>query len=877
MIALSGRARWSCSLAAIAIAAHAAPLRAQSAEEGSKDAADIVVTGVFSARSIEDAPISITAITGEDLAKQVPVSSADVLRSVPGVFVNSSLGEIRNVVFSRGVSANSLDGAGGYYYVSLQEDGLPVEAVTYTNFGPDYFSRPDLMLDHVEALRGGTATVTGSNAPGGIFNYVSRNGKSHPGIELQGKLGLEGDGRNPYYRADAYAGGAVGNDLYYAVAGFYRRSDGARNPGYPMNDGGQVRANLMWDYGSGKLTVDAKYLDDHNGWFEFIPAFGYKDPKIARGFSNYSSVLPPAAPHSFTNPDGTKDTWDGSNLVHSQTYSAGLKWQQDLAPGVRLVNSARYSDNKTHWNTGALIFPLTLDDAFAHILVGTFGTPGTITYRLHGSSAIAAQVSSVSGFDHTVTVNNLPNQNVLQNGVLTQLAIAQRNRSQTFQDQLTLSAELGSHLLAIGGYFAHSKVRQVSGGSGFGLATLTEQPQLFDITITTPGGSVLRVTDPSGFGAQGSGVLDGDGFHGTQEQLSAFAGDTWQISEAFSIDGGVRFEHIAYDITNLTLSGAAPVNGGAGYDNDPLTLWDNGANTYGVPVNTRRSFNFWNYTAAANYRVSDNLQVYTRYTSGRKAGDFGTIGAIDTPDEVATQFPAPQKIQQVEVGIKYSDTGLRIAAFPFYSKLSRVGDTQTFIDNNTRFYTPATVYGTIETYGIEVDADADLGRAFNLRTALTLQDPRASGFGTWLHNSVTNLPADDVLVSTPDGDADNNPKFMSRTTLTWMPSDTFEAFLTHSYTGKRAANRANAFYLPGFSTFDLGASVDLTAQFKVQANVNNLFNQFGVMSWARTGGFFNSLDRQGLTKADVTANPDGLLEVVPIQPRSFWITATYAF
>ena len=222
----------------------------QAGEVTGADRADqeIIVTGVFSATSIERAPISVTAVTEEVLQRQAPISSADALKSVPGVFVNSSLGEIRNIVFSRGVSARSLEAAGGYFYVSLQEDGLPVEPVTATNFGPDYFSRLDLMNNRIEALRGGTAVVTGANAPGGIFNYISKTGKSAPGTQFQFKLGLEGDGKSPLYRFDAYTGGQIADsDVYYAIGGFYRVSDGARYPGYKLNKGGQIRGNLLWD------------------------------------------------------------------------------------------------------------------------------------------------------------------------------------------------------------------------------------------------------------------------------------------------------------------------------------------------------------------------------------------------------------------------------------------------------------------------------------------------------------------------------------------------------------------------------------------------------------------------------------------------------
>src|SRR5262245_10742365 len=59
---------------------------------------EVVVTGVFSRSNLEDAPIAITALDADQLREQIPNSAADLLKNVPGVFVNSSLGEIRNVV-----------------------------------------------------------------------------------------------------------------------------------------------------------------------------------------------------------------------------------------------------------------------------------------------------------------------------------------------------------------------------------------------------------------------------------------------------------------------------------------------------------------------------------------------------------------------------------------------------------------------------------------------------------------------------------------------------------------------------------------------------------------------------------------------------------
>src|SRR5205814_10691807 len=96
---------------------------------------EVVVTGVFDKRKKMEASVAITTVNDKQISKLALTSAADLLKNVPGVYVNSSLGEIRNTVYSRGVSVGSNDGASGYYYVSMQEDGLPVTNATYGNYG----------------------------------------------------------------------------------------------------------------------------------------------------------------------------------------------------------------------------------------------------------------------------------------------------------------------------------------------------------------------------------------------------------------------------------------------------------------------------------------------------------------------------------------------------------------------------------------------------------------------------------------------------------------------------------------------------------------------------------------------------------------------
>jgi iron complex outermembrane recepter protein len=178
-------------------------------DENNKDLDEIIVTGVFDKRTKMESSVAISTLNSKQMSVLAVTSAADLLRNIPGVYVNNSRGEIANTVYSRGISANSIDNASGYYYVSMQEDGLPLMNV---NFGTDNYLRADITTERLEAVRGGTASILGANAPGGIFNYVSKTGGRTTQGEIRARYGLEGDGKNPFYRMDANVGGPLSKD-----------------------------------------------------------------------------------------------------------------------------------------------------------------------------------------------------------------------------------------------------------------------------------------------------------------------------------------------------------------------------------------------------------------------------------------------------------------------------------------------------------------------------------------------------------------------------------------------------------------------------------------------------------------------------------------
>lgn len=279
------------------------------------------------------------------------------------MFVNSSLGEIRGMVYSRGISADSSDGATGQYYVSMQEDGLPITNIAFGNYNASYFNRPDATLQRVEAVRGGSASITSSNSPGGAFNYISRTGSARAGGEIRTRFGLEGRGE-PHYRADLVYGGPLGRTGWvYSIGGFYRHAVGHRPAdGYPMNNGFVTRGNLFKDYGRGSVKIYGKYMDDRNHWYEYLLARDPQNPKQFPGLSRYSTNLLPKSSHQYPREsDTTFGTFDTADAVRSRQRYVGIDWKHEFGDGWSLSHNVKFSRSWADWNSSAGVTPRSLE------------------------------------------------------------------------------------------------------------------------------------------------------------------------------------------------------------------------------------------------------------------------------------------------------------------------------------------------------------------------------------------------------------------------------------------------------------------------------------------------------------------------------------
>ncbi|MGC1524065.1 MAG: TonB-dependent receptor, partial [Steroidobacteraceae bacterium] len=128
---------------------------------------EVVVTANKRSEDIKDVPISITAISGEDLVDRRIQSYDDIARAIPGVNFNSVSGtEGTANIAIRGVSSTSGSATTGLYIDDI--------SITTKNFFYDGAAQPRLFdLDRLEVLRGPQGTLYGDSSEGGTIRFIT--------------------------------------------------------------------------------------------------------------------------------------------------------------------------------------------------------------------------------------------------------------------------------------------------------------------------------------------------------------------------------------------------------------------------------------------------------------------------------------------------------------------------------------------------------------------------------------------------------------------------------------------------------------------------------------------------------------------------------
>ncbi len=227
--------------------------------DGEEVIEEIITVGTPGGSGVErqQASFAITTIDPEEIAKFSPKSTADLFKSIPGVWAESSGG-----VAGANIDVRGLPGGSDAPFVTLAINGSPIYGTEMLSFfEQSSIFRVDETISGVQALRGGPNAVFGKGEPGVTVNFNLKQGSEVTEGRVKyttSDYGLQ--------RLDGVLSGELSENLYYMVGGYVTSSDGIRDPEFSAEEGNQLTINLNRVFDSGEINLFARVTDDHGQW-----------------------------------------------------------------------------------------------------------------------------------------------------------------------------------------------------------------------------------------------------------------------------------------------------------------------------------------------------------------------------------------------------------------------------------------------------------------------------------------------------------------------------------------------------------------------------------------------------------------------------------
>ncbi|MPT49144.1 MAG: TonB-dependent receptor [Sphingobium sp.] len=197
------------------LAAGGAPTMAQTNAERDPLAAEIIVTGSRIVRDGYSAPTPVAVMGQAEIAAQAPANISDFVNQMPAIAGSGTSGTQSGGLSNAAAGINSIGlrglGAGrtlvlvnGQRSVASSVEGLV-----------DINTIPQDLVERVEVVTGGASAAYGSDAVGGVVNFILKN--DYKGLKISADQGLStyGDARN--YRIGVTAGLSLLDDRLHML------------------------------------------------------------------------------------------------------------------------------------------------------------------------------------------------------------------------------------------------------------------------------------------------------------------------------------------------------------------------------------------------------------------------------------------------------------------------------------------------------------------------------------------------------------------------------------------------------------------------------------------------------------------------------------
>jgi len=540
--------------------------------ETSQELTTVVVTATKRATTVQSTPISITAVTSEEIASRGVTDFQTLARSVPGLAIRDD-GPGQSEFEMRG-----LYGAGGNSsVVGFYIDEIPLASPAFSNLGKTVIN-PDLYdLERVEVLRGPQGTLYGSSSLAGTVRLIPaapQLGTSTASAEE--KVSYTASGGNVNHQENVMANLPIGDTAAVRIVGSF------------TSDSGWIKRSVIAD---GAVTTDTGVYPNVSRPSNFYTAPLQEDLKgvnTTRMDSIRAQLLwkpidnltiQPMAMYQRTEQGAPPEVDVDGASAYPQTPAVKAHWEIYDSPEPQ-TDSFTLGSLKTIYDFPA--FSLTSATGLWHrnALVVQDGTE-----EINSVFGIAANSPSAGGLGPTGPEPNGP-------------GATEQDAEWQLSEELRLTSSAPGPLQWVAGYFYQDLHSQ------------------FNQYIISPQAAPVVGSPPWMFLAFQPQVI-------TQ---NAFFGDvTWQLSQQFSLEVGLRHYHYSLSNSDTEFGVFAP-NAYLGNSVPYFAAFSNQAS------GTLPSF-------TVTYNINHDDMVYAKASKGIRIGGANNPAPAADPGTTNNPFP----------------------------------------------------------------------------------------------------------------------------------------------------------------------------------------------------------------------------------------------
>ena len=395
-----------------------APVAAQSPDDTQLELVTISATRIPT--RVMDVPATVTVKDAESLDRELVFNLEDLVRYEPGVSMRNEGGRF-------GASGPSIRGIGGNR-VLMEVDGVRLPDAfaigSFANAGRDVLDTD--LLKRVEIVRGSASSLYGSDAIGGVIQYITLTGAEAPGVSLRAEGGSFGTASGA-----ARAAGVAGT-LDYALSGTWYHTGG-----YATARGGTR------DTGSDNVGASAKLIWSPSADFSLtgVARYSFTDAQINN--SDYDPTSPTFG-YTIDSPGVYLHNTAYYALIAAEYRALDGRWINRLSG--QLADTERrgyapygfdYGDHGRRWK-GSFVSSLTLGDArLSHRLTAA------VDVEREQFRNLAANAYTFGGWRHTDNVGLVGEYALNWADALTLGASLRRDENDRFADATTWRVEGG--------------------------------------------------------------------------------------------------------------------------------------------------------------------------------------------------------------------------------------------------------------------------------------------------------------------------------------------------------------------------------------------------------------------------------------------------